>query len=142
MLPKGPALTTAKAIGTGKDSFVINAYKNTDKKTIRVWTYKPRQWQQGDKVLFVMHGMGRNGEDYLNTWVSIAQQHSVLLIAPEFHNKYFRYTTNDYQDGNLYDFFGRQNPKSEWAFQVIENIIEHINQNNPFDIDQYDMFGH
>ncbi len=143
LLPKGPDITVAAPIKQGKDSFVMNAYTHTDRKTVRVWTFKPDNWQQHDKVLFVMHGMSRNAENYLDAWIEIAKQQNTLLIAPEFHNKkFYKYTTNDYQDGNLYNFFGGKNPRNESAFQVIDNIIAHIDHHNPFNIEKYNMFGH
>ncbi|MBA1105750.1 hypothetical protein H0O52_27285, partial [Escherichia coli] len=52
VLPTGPDKTEAKPFPVGKDSFVIDAYRHTDRKTIRVWTYKPQQWTQEDPVLF------------------------------------------------------------------------------------------
>ncbi|TDF42197.1 hypothetical protein EYS14_05045 [Alteromonadaceae bacterium M269] len=142
LLPKGPEITVPQEIPTGYNAFVMNAYKHSERKTIRVWTYKPSKWEEHNKVLFVMHGMGRNAKDYLDAWVDIAENKNLLLIAPEFHNKFYRYTTNDYQDGNLLDFFGSENPKEEWAFQVIDNILEHINNTNPFTVNTYNIFGH
>ena len=71
------------------------------------------------------------------------EQHNVLVNAPKLHNKYFRYTTNDYQDGNLFNLFGSANPVEEWAFRVVENVIDYINQHNPLlNITNYDIFGH
>lgn len=68
VLPTGPQKTDVRPTGAGKDSFVINAYQHTERKTIRVWTYKPQQWTADGQVLFVMHGMGRNAESYLDAW--------------------------------------------------------------------------
>ena len=142
VLPTGPERTELKPFPVGKDSFVIDAYRHTDRKTIRVWTYKPQQWTQDDSVLFVMHGMGRNAEDYLDAWIETADQKGIMLIAPEFDSKFYRIATNDYQEGNLRNYFGRANPKDEWAFTVIENIFDHTNTINALSLDGYDIFGH
>ena len=142
VLPKGPEITEAKEINTGKDTFVIYAHKNSERKSIRVWTYKPEQWQDQDQIVFVMHGGGRNADDYLDAWVELADTHNLLIVAPEFENKLANYTTNDYQEGNLFTFFGTGNPKSEWAYSVIENIFDHLKSVNGITNTQYDMFGH
>ena len=142
ILPTGPERTEAKPFATGKDSFVINAYKHTDRKTIRVWTYKPAEWTPADPVLFVMHGMGRNAEDYLDAWTELAEQKKIMLIAPEFASKFYRVITNDYQEGNLESYFGWQNPESEWAFTVVENVFDHVNNVNGLSLDGYHIFGH
>ncbi|WP_224484722.1 hypothetical protein [Robertkochia aurantiaca] len=142
VLPKGPAITETDKITTGKDSFVMYAYKESEKKSVRVWTYKPENWRDQNKIVFVMHGGGRNAEDYLNTWTQLADENNLLIIAPEFGNKFSDYTTNDYQEGNLFTFFGTKNPKSEWAYTVIENIFDHIRSVNNITNETYDIFGH
>ena len=142
VLPTGPDRTEAKPFPVGKDSFVIDAYTHTDRKTIRVWTYKPQQWTPEYPVLFVMHGMGRNAESYLDAWSEIAEQKSMMIVAPEFDSKFYRVVTNDYQEGNLKSYFGRPNPESEWAFTVVENIFDHVNTINGLSLSGYDIFGH
>ncbi len=142
VLPKGPDITATRKMNVGIDSFVIHAYKNSEKKSIKVWTYKPEHWHNKDKIVFVMHGGGRNADDYLNAWVELANKNNLLIIAPEFENKFSRYTTNDYQEGNLFTFFGTQNPKTEWAYTVVENIFDHIKSVNHITNEQYDIFGH
>ncbi|PQB05732.1 hypothetical protein [Aureitalea marina] len=142
VLPKGPEITEIKKTNNGIDSFVIYAYKNSERKSIKVWTYKPESWNEKDKIVFVMHGGGRNAYDYLNTWVELADENNLLIVAPEFENKFSTYTTNDYQEGNLFTFFGSKNPKSEWAYTVVENIFDHIKSVNKITNEQYDIFGH
>lgn len=65
VLPKGPDMTETRALKSESDSFVMYAYKNSQRKSIRVWTYKPDAWKSGGKILFVMHGGGRNADDNL-----------------------------------------------------------------------------
>lgn len=142
VLPTGPERTATRPMLDGKDSFVMRAYQHTDRKTIRVWSYKPQQWTENDPVLFVMHGMGRNAEEYLDAWQPIAEERRLLLIAPEFESKFARVITNDYQEGNLWSYFGWSNPESEWAFTVVENIFDHVNRVNGFSVDGYSIFGH
>lgn len=142
VLPIGPNKTAAIPFPTGKYSFVMDAYTHTDRKTIRVWTYKPGQWKPEDPVLFVMHGMGRNAEDYLDAWTEMSEQKGIMLVAPEFENKFYNFITNDYQEGNLKSYFGWSNPESEWAFTVVENVFDYVNTANGLSLDKYDIFGH
>lgn len=142
VLPKGPEITATSTIKEGVDSFVMYAYKDSERKSIKVWTYKPEHWQDQDNIVFVMHGGGRNADDYLNAWVDLSNENNLLIIAPEFENKFSKYTTNDYQEGNLFTFFGTKNPESEHAYTVIENIFDHIKTVNNITNEQYDIFGH
>jgi predicted esterase len=142
VLPKGPELTETSLIKEGKNFFIMHAYKQSKRKTIKVWTYKPLHWKNEDKIVFVMHGGGRNADDYLDAWEEIAKKNNLLIVAPEFENKFSKYTTNDYQEGNLFTFFGTKNPKEEWAYTVIENIFDHIKSINNITNQHYDIFGH
>lgn len=142
LLPQGPERTGAAPTVSGKSSFVMNAYQGSDRRTLRVWTYLPDGWTDADPVLFVMHGMGRNAEDYLDTWTLAADSKRTLLIAPEFDNRFSRYVTRDYQEGNVKSVFGQANPEEEWAFTVIGNIVDRLNTENGWSIAAYDMFGH
>ena len=142
ILPKGPELTETRTLKKETDSFVMYSYDDSERKSIKVWTYKPEYWKNEDKILFVMHGGGRNADDYLDAWKEIADSNNILVVAPEFENKYSKYTTNDYQEGNLFTFFGSKNPKEEWAYSVIENIFDYIKENNNITNETYDIFGH
>jgi predicted esterase len=142
VLPKGPKITETIPLKNGQDSFVMYAYQESERKSIKVWTYKPESWKDKNKVVFVMHGGGRNADDYLNAWIELADKNNLLIVAPEFENKFSKYTTNDYQEGNLFTFFGTKNPKSEWAYTVVENIFDHIKSVNSITNEQYDIFGH
>ena len=142
ILPKGPEITEIKKIKNGIDFFVMHAYKDSKRKSIKVWTYKPASWNNEDKIVFVMHGGGRNADDYLSAWVKLADENTLLIVAPEFENKFSKYITNDYQEGNLFTFFGTQNSKREWAYAVVENIFDHIKSVNKITNEHYDIFGH
>lgn len=141
-IPRGPALTEAIPTPSGKTSFVMTAYRDSDRRTIRVWTYRPVGWTEASPVLFVMHGMGRNAETYLDAWTDIADRKGILLVAPEFESRFARYVTTDYQEGNVRSVLGTSIPESEWAFTVIENIFDHLNTTNHWSVATYDMFGH
>ena len=142
VLPKGLDVTEVKPIAEGRDTFVMYAYEESTRKSIRVWTYKPEHWQDEDKIVFVMHGGGRNADEYLDAWVELAEQDTLLIVAPEFESKFAHISTNDYQEGNLFTFFGTKNPQEEWAYSVIENIFDHLKATNDFPHTTYDMFGH
>ena len=142
ILPKGPEVQKTNTVKIGIDSIVIYAYKDSKRKSIKVWTYKPINWKDKDKIDYVMHGGGRNADDYLNAWIDLADKNNLFIVAPEFENKFSKYTTNDYQEGNLFTFFGTKNPKSEWAYTVVENIFDHIKSVNSITNEQYDIFGH
>ncbi len=130
-----------QSIVNGKCFFLMQS-DTISGKTIRVWTYKPTGWTDTNRILFVMHGMNRNAEDYLDAWIQIAEDNKLLLIAPEFANRNYMQVSRDYQEGNVFSVYGKINPKELWAFSVVENIFDTIIQTNRFNSDSYDIFGH
>jgi poly(3-hydroxybutyrate) depolymerase len=72
----------ARAHGTlsnGCDSFVFpHSGKN-----ITVWYYNPGITPT-TPVVFVMHGVKRNGQKYRDSWVEYAQKRRFLVLVPEF----------------------------------------------------------
>lgn len=64
----------------GKHAFEIK--DNNIPGVNRVWYYRPESDGLPHKLMFVIHGMGRNAEDYLDSWVSNADSESLIVIAP------------------------------------------------------------
>ena len=141
-LPQGPSLTAPAPTPVGKAAIVVPAYTDSPRRTLRVWTYRPAAWTTGDPVIFIMHGMGRNAEDYLDAWIDAAEQRRFLLVAPEFDNRLARYVTRDYQEGNVRTVYGALTREEEWAFTTIENIFDRLQADNAWTLPAYDIFGH
>ena len=129
VLPKGPEITEIKKINSGIDSFVIYAYKDSERKSIKVWTYKPESWNDKDKIVFVMHGGGRNADDYLKAWIELADENiNLLIIAPEFENKFSKYTTNDYQEEIYLPFLELKTRKVNGHIQLLKTYLTTLNR--------------
>lgn len=98
------------SLGVGKDSFVfVDARGNADK-PLKIWTYQPKQARPDAALVFVMHGAGRNGEDYRDAWIPHAERYRFLLVVPEFAEKF--YSSAAYQQGNLFDEDGQLRERS------------------------------
>ena len=58
-----------------------------DNKTLNAYTYMATGYDpKTSPILFVMHGMGRTAQSYLNITAPIAERYNALAIAPEFPN--------------------------------------------------------
>jgi poly(3-hydroxybutyrate) depolymerase len=53
----------------------------------RVWYYRPSSSEDSLRLVMVLHGMGRNGEDYLDSWVPYADENNLFVVAPEFSDE-------------------------------------------------------
>jgi poly(3-hydroxybutyrate) depolymerase len=135
-----PTFLRAASIATGAGSFqFVDTLGNADK-PIRVWYYCPEQLVTTTPVVFVMHGVQRNGERYRNEWQGYAEKYSFLLLCPEFDEK--NYPTDAYQWGNMFDAKKRPLPESKWTFTAVEHLLDFAKKASGDTSPTYFIFGH
>jgi poly(3-hydroxybutyrate) depolymerase len=110
-------------------------------KPIPVYVYKPESMRPDSPVLFVMHGVRRNAKEYLDAWIPHADQHGVLLVAPQFSASRYR-ASRVYQAGNVLDGRGRPQERSEYVFGEIERIFDRVREASGNRSQHYFLFGH
>ena len=121
----------------GADSFV---FSDKDKK-IKVWYYNPSNTMSKNiPVVFVMHGIKRDAENYRDTWIQYAKEKKFLLIVPEFSEQDFH--GEKYISGNMMDGSGQINDKEKWCFSVIERIFTKIKSDENLETEKYYLYGH
>lgn len=54
---------------------------------VTVWLYAPPGLKPQAPIVFVMHGVKRDGETYLRDWIPLAQECRFLLVVPEYSNE-------------------------------------------------------
>src|SRR5690349_13260106 len=84
---------------------------------------RPRNYHTGTPVLFVHHGVRRNGKDYRDYWLDLVDGAAVLAISIEFPEASFPEHLW-YHFGNLYDKDGAPNPREEWTFGIDERLFD------------------
>jgi poly(3-hydroxybutyrate) depolymerase len=109
--------------------------------TLTVWHYRPAAATADAPVLFVLHGVGRNAEDYLNDWVEQADQHHCLLVVPEFSKAEFP-GEEAYNSGNLFDAAGQLRPRAQWSYSMIEPIFDQVRAQLGSRRTDYMIYGH
>jgi hypothetical protein len=82
---------------------------------------RPRDYQSPTPVLFVHHGVRRNGRDYMDYWLELVDEAAVLAIAIEFPEASSPNICGTISD-NLHDKDGNPNPRQEWTFGMPETI--------------------
>jgi poly(3-hydroxybutyrate) depolymerase len=108
---------------------------------LTVWHYRPAAASAGAPVLFVLHGVGRNAEDYLNDWIDQANRHNFLLVVPEFSKAEFP-GEEAYNSGNLFDAAGQLRPREQWSFSMIEPIFDRVRAQLGSQRGDYLIYGH
>lgn len=108
---------------------------------VTVWYYQPAAATADAPVLFVIHGVGRNAEEYLNDWVEFADRKKFLLVVPEFSKAEFP-GEEAFNSGNLLDAAGAPLPRAQWSFSVIEPVFDAVRARLGNRRGDYQLYGH
>jgi len=129
-----PVVYAADPLKAGRGSF---PYRDaaTSGKSIKVWYYKPDKLAPDAKVVFVMPGVNRNGQDYREDWVRHAKKYHFLLLVPEFSEQAF--------PNSAYQFGSVTNPDhKQWTFTTIEGLFDLMREKEGLTTQIYILFGH
>jgi len=130
------------SIKKGSDDFVFSEAGVTSERPVRIYYHRPKKLDEDSSVMFILHGSSRNAEDYRDTWVSYADETNTLIIAPEFSDRYYRYSSS-YNEGSVYDYKTKHfNPREYWVYGVIDEIFDRVVDELGLNARSYDIYGH
>lgn len=128
-------------LNPGPGSFYFTGARNSVVESLlRVWYYRPQRYTDESPILFVMHGVKRNAEEYRDNWKSAAERYGFLLLCPEFPAD--RYPLRAYQLGGLVDDSGNWLPEEKRTFGVIENLFDFVREETCNTTGRYYLYGH
>ena len=102
---------------------------------------RPRHCDAGTPVLFVHHGINRNGFDYRDFWLPLVDETGVLAIAPEFSNESYP-KSRWYNFGNLRDEQGTPQPRDQCTYAIVGRLFEALRAQGVTACAGYGLFGH
>ena len=73
-------LTSTSAVAD-KGQFTFDDWQGP---VLRVFYSRPESLASDTPVVFVMHGVRRNADEYRDQWHDLAMEHGFLLVVPEF----------------------------------------------------------
>jgi hypothetical protein len=138
--PRLPPPHESIAPGTS-GSFEYTGYEPLEDRPVTVWYDAPGGDLTDVDILIVMHGQGRNGEEYRDDWKPHAQQNHALLIVPQFSEEFYP-GADEYNLGNIVDDDGDEVPEARWAFSLIEPLFDYVQRDTGNRTDGYYLFGH
>ncbi len=110
-------------------------------KTVPVFYYTPLGASvEKTNIQYVMHGMGRNGYDYLCSWINSANEYNLFMLVPQFSETDF--SEKEYQQGGVCDNNGIYTDADSSTFELIEQIFAFVKKESPVDAEKYNIFGH
>lgn len=78
---------------------------------------RPRHYTPTTPLLFVHHGVLRNGGDYRNFWLPLVDEADLFVVVPEFSSEYFP-GAPWYNFGNRTNEDGNPKPRGEWTYGI------------------------
>jgi hypothetical protein len=102
---------------------------------------RPRHYTPDTPVLFVHHGVGRNGAAYRDYWLKVVDEAGIFAIALEFSEASFPDYLR-YHFGNLHDEAGTRNPRSQWTYGIDERLFAALRAQGVTARRRYGLFGH
>ena len=108
---------------------------------LHLYSARPHDWHEDTPVLFVHHGVGRNGAAYRDYWLKLVDEARIFAIAIEFSETSFPEHLW-YHFGNLHDKAGRPNPREQWTFGIDERLFAALREQGVTRRQRYGLFGH
>lgn len=110
-------------------------------RTLVLHAARPRYWHPGMAVVFVHHGVARNGEAYRDYWLDHVEAHGLMAISVEFPEATFpEYLW--YNFGNLHGKDGQPNPRDAWTFGIVPRLFDALREQGVTTRQRYGLFGH
>jgi len=119
-----------------------------ENKTIVIHYHKPQNFTEDSKVVIVLPGAGRNGDDYRDAWIEASEQFGVLVLALSYSESNYpgmwSYNLSGMvSDVNISDqTFNINHQSDEWLFKDFDRIFKSVKSKLNLSTDKYDMFGH
>lgn len=128
------ACATGPAAQVQTRSFVFEGWGGPP---VTVYTAEPEGLASDARVVFVLHGVGRNGEEYRDNWIRLAREHGLRVYVPEFSRANFP-GAEAYNLGSE----PREAGDPPGAYGVIEPLFDHIRETRGVSAPTYVIFGH
>ena len=123
----------ATPVPGGKWSFIFTDTKGRADRPLRVYTYRSRKCDSTCPMVIVLHGAKRNGSEFRDYWVPLADHYNFLVVAPEFSQKSWPKAAG-YNLGDAAETRDRE----KWAFAAIEHLFDEMRDGQA----SYVLFGH
>jgi len=82
------AITDLK-LTKGSGNFYVAGGKGNEENVIRVFYHLPKVVDSTTKVVVVLPGAGRNGDQYRDAWVGAAEAYNVLVLSLSYSEQYY-----------------------------------------------------
>jgi hypothetical protein len=98
-------------------------------------------------IVMSFHGSSRNGSDYRDYWITMANANGFMVFAPEFSDSNYPGLGDNYLMANIFEdgdnpSLSTYNNPDEWTFSVLDPIFEDIKSDISGTQEVYNGWGH
>jgi len=86
----------------------------TPERPLTLECYRPDNHTQETPVVIVQHGQSRNGREYCDAWIPVADQAGLLVVAITFPKEAWPDALT-YNNGHVLDADGAVRPREQWS---------------------------
>jgi poly(3-hydroxybutyrate) depolymerase len=133
-------ITTSLTPAIGRGALPFIDASNPDL-PLEVNYYRPASHGPDDAVVFVQHGMMRNGDDYRDFWIPAAEKHNLLIVAPTFPDAVFP-KAEGYNNGLVLGADGEVRPRENWIYGVPARVFQALRQGGVTRRETARIYGH
>jgi poly(3-hydroxybutyrate) depolymerase len=108
---------------------------------LRLHAARPPHYTPSTPIVFVHHGVGRNGAAYRDYWLPLAEANNLLAIAVEFPESEFPDYLR-YHFGNMHNEDGTLNPRDQWTYGIVPRLFDALRAAGVTRREKYGQFGH
>lgn len=148
----------------GPGVFLVEGGKGRREKAIPVYYYRPKTFSPQSRILLVLPGAGRDGDEYRDSWKEIAEKKDLLVLSPVYREEMYPFT--DYHLGGLvqspdlmqavrfeensnrahldeeaFSYSWNSEP-ADWIFPDFDRLFERVVEATGSAQTEYDLFGH
>ena len=114
-------------------------FTDWSKPDLNVFYHLPSEIDNDTKVLFVIHGNSRNADNYLKTWVKLAEDKNIAIFAPHFERTSFL----SFNTLQMSTSSGRiRTDTNLYLHNSIDDLFKYIKSKFLLSQEFYDIYGH
>jgi len=121
-------------------SFEFRHSRGDPSRPVKVWYYRPAGAAPPSRIVFLLHGSTRTGQQAQALGAPFARAQRAILLAPEF--SLTDYPESSYDFGGVIDSTGRIRADSLWTLRLIEHLFDAARQASGAADSSYDIVGH
>jgi pimeloyl-ACP methyl ester carboxylesterase len=84
--------------------------------------YRPENHKPDSPVVIVQHGQSRNGREYCDAWIPMADEAGLLIVAITFPKESWP-DAAVYNNGNVHDAEGVVRPRDAWSLAIPSRLF-------------------